>query len=137
MRAYGNAGAAAYSLKKADEALEDFKQQLSFAQQALQPGSPLMVQVRSNLAHAYEATGKMQEADAEYTEAEKAQEAALADLESRREKLRPGAYKGVKASYTHSMEIILQEHVTLLRKMGKVGEAQALEQKASSLGEGK
>jgi TonB family protein len=137
MRAYGNAGAAAYSLKKTGEALEDFKQQLSFAQQALQPGSPLMVQVRSNLAHAYEATGKMQEADTEYTETEKAQAAALADLESRREKLKPGGYNGVKASYTHNMEIILQEHVKLLRKMGKVHEAQALEQKASSLGESK
>jgi TonB family protein len=137
MRAYGYAGTAAYSLKKTDEALEDFKQQLSFALQALQPGSPLMVQVHSNLAHAYEATGNQQGAEAEYTETEKAQEAALADLESRREKLRPGAYEGVKASYTHSMEIILQEHVRLLRKMGKVSEAQALEQKTTSLGEGK
>jgi TonB family protein len=137
MRAYGYAGTVAYSLRKADEALADFKQQLTYAQQSLQPGSPLMVQVRSNLAHAYEATGHRQEADAEYTETEKAQEAALADLESRRDKLKPGSYDGVKASYAHSMEIILHEHVTLLRKMGKVQEAKALEQKASSLGEGK
>jgi TonB family protein len=137
MRAYGYAGTAAYSLRKADEALADFKQQLIFAQQSLQPGSPLMVQVRSNLAHAYEATGHRQEADAEYAETEKAQEAALADLESRRDKLKPGSYDGVKASYAHSMEIILQEHVTLLRKMGKVQEAKALEQKATSQGEGK
>lgn len=137
MRAYGNAGTAAYNLKKADAALEDFKQQLSYAQQALQPGSPLMVQVHINLGRAYEATGKMQEADAEYTETEKAQEAAMADLESRREKLRPGAYEGLKPSYAHGMEITLQEHVRLLRKMGKISEAQALEQRASSFNAGK
>jgi hypothetical protein len=33
------------------------------------------------------------------------------------------------------MQIILQEHARLLRKMGKVTEAEALEQKANSVNE--
>jgi len=132
MRAYGNAGTAAYSAKKVKEALEDFKQQLNFAQQALQPGSPLMIQVRTNLAHTYEATDDLLQADIQYTETEKAQEAAMADLESRKEKLKPNSYDGIKASYVHNMQVVLQEHVRVLRKLGKVAEAQALEQKASA-----
>ena len=133
MRAYGNAGTAAYSNQKRDEALEDFKQQLGFAQQALQPGSPLMIQVRSNLAHTYEATGNLQQADVEYTETEKAQEAAMADLEGRKEKLKPNAFDSIKSAYAHNLQVLLQEHVRILRKLGKVTEAQALEQKASSI----
>ena len=125
MKAYENAGTAAYAAKDGAEALADFQQQLIFAQQALQSGSPLMIQVRSNLAHAYEATGRLPEADIEYTETEKAQEASEAELEKRH-----GAADGVKASYAHNMQIILQEHARLLRKMGKITEAEALERKA-------
>jgi TonB family protein len=135
MRAYGSAGTAAYGLKKPSEALDDFKQPLNFAQQALQTGNPLMIQVRGNLAHAYVATGQLQEADAAYTETEKAQDAAAQELESRRDKLKPEAYKGVKASYDHNMLVILQEHVAVLRKLGKGPEARELEQRASALSE--
>ncbi|HEX4606118.1 MAG TPA: tetratricopeptide repeat protein [Candidatus Angelobacter sp.] len=133
MRAYGNAGTAAYAAQKSGEALEDFKQQLIFAQQSLQPGSPLMLQVRSNLAHAYEATGDLQQADAQYTETEKAQEAALADLEARKEKLKSNSFDSIHASYAHNLQAVLQEHVRVLRKLGKVAEARTLEQKASSV----
>ena len=63
---------------------------------------------------------------------EKAQEAAMADLENRKEKLKPNSYDGIKASYAHNMQVVLQEHVRVLRKLGKVAEAQALEQKASA-----
>ncbi len=133
MRAYGNAGTSAYGLKKPGEALEDFKQQLNFAQQALQPGNPQMIQVRGNLAHAYVATSQLQEADVAYTETEKAQDAAAQALEGRREQMKPEAYKGVKASYDHNMLVILQEHVAVLRKLGKAPEAQELEQRASAL----
>ncbi len=133
MRAYGNAGTAAYGFKKPAEALEDFKQQHNFAQQALQPGSPQMIQVCGNLAHAYVATGQLRAADAAYTDTEKAQETATSELESRHDKMKPDAYQGVKASYDHNMLVILQEHVTVLRKLGKVPEAQALEQRASAL----
>ena len=129
MKAYENAGKAAYAAKDGAEALADFQQQLIFAQQTLQPGSPLMIQVRSNLAHAYEATGKLSEADIEYKEAEKAQEAAEAELEKHQDA------DGLKASYAHNMQIILQEHARLLRKMGKAAEAEALEQKANSVNE--
>jgi TonB family protein len=73
MKAYENAGTAAYAAKNGADALEDFRQQLTFAQQALQPGNPQMIQVHSNLAHSYEATGRFPEADVEYTETEKAQ----------------------------------------------------------------
>ena len=132
MKAYENAGTAAYAAKNGADALEDFRQQLSFAQQALQPGNPQMIQVHSNLAHSYEATGRFPEADVEYTETEKAQEASMAGLEKRSENLKSGATNGVKASYAHNMQIILQEHARLLRKMGKVAEAVALEQRASS-----
>lgn len=128
MKAYENAGTAAYAAKDGAEALTDFQQQLIFAQQALQPGNPLMIQVRSNLAHAYEATGKLPEADIEYKESEKAQEAAEAETEKR-----DGTNNGLKASYAHNMQIILQEHARLLRKMGKVTEAETLEQKANSV----
>jgi len=133
MRAYGNAGAVAYGMKKPDEALEDFKQQLSFAEHALQLGSPQMIQVRSNLAHAYVATGQLREADTAYLETEKAQDAAARELESRRGKMKLEAYSGVKASYDHNMQVVLQEHVAVLRKLGKIPEAQALEERASSI----
>lgn len=129
MKAYQNAGTAAYAAKDGAEALADFQQQLIFAQQTLQPGNPLMIQVRSNLAHAYEATGKLSEADNEYKEAEKAQAAAEAELEKHQDA------DGLRASYAHNMQIILQEHARLLRKMGKVTEAEALEQKANSVNE--
>ncbi|HET8889545.1 MAG TPA: TonB family protein [Candidatus Angelobacter sp.] len=135
MKAYENAGKAAYAAKDGAEALADFQQQLIFAQQALQPGNPLMIQVRSNLAHAYEATGKLPEADTEYTEMEKAQEASVAELKKRNENLKRGAADGVNTSYAHNMQIILQEHARLLRRMGKITEAEALEQKANSLNE--
>jgi TonB family protein len=128
MKAYENAGTAAYAAKDGAEALADFQQQLVFAQQALQPGSPLMIQVRSNLAHAYEATGKLAEAGVEYTEAEKAQEAAGTGQEK-------NFAEGLKASYAHNMQIILREHARLLRKTGKITEAEALERKANSASE--
>lgn len=135
MRAYGNTGTAAFGLKKPAEALEDFKQQLNFAKQALQPGSPQMIQVRGNLAHAYVATGQLQEADAAYIETEKAQDEAARELEGRRDKMKADAYKGVKASYDHNMLVILQEHAAVLRKLGKAPAAQELEQRASSISE--
>jgi TonB family protein len=135
MKAYENAGTAAYASKDGAGALEDFQQQLTFAQQALQPENPLMIQVYSNLAHAYEAVGRLPEADTEYMETEKAQEASVAELKKRSANLESGATDGVKASYSHNMQIILQEHARLLRKMGKVTEAEALEQKANSVNE--
>jgi len=135
MKAYENAGTAAYAAKDGAEALADFQQELIFARQALQPENPLMIQARSNLAHAYEATGKLAEADIEYTETEKAQEASVAELEKRNANQGSGATDGVKASYSHNMQIILQEHARLLRKMGKVTEAEALERKANSVNE--
>jgi len=133
MKAYENAGTAAYASKDGAGALEDFQQQLIFAQQALQPGNPLMIQVHSNLAHAYEAISRLPEADTEYKETEKAQEASVA--EKRNANQGSGATDGVKASYSHNMQIILQEHARLLRKMGKVTEAEALERKANSVNE--
>jgi TonB family protein len=135
MKAYEHAGTAAYAAKNGPEALAVFQQQLVFALKALQPGDPLMIQVHSNLAHTYEATGKFLEADTEYTETEKAQEASVAELKKRSEDLTPGATSGVKTSYAHNMQIILQEHARLLRKMGKVAEAEALEQRASASAE--
>jgi TonB family protein len=135
MRAYGNAGEVAYSLRKFDEALEDFKQQCNFAQQALQPDNPQMVHVRGNLAHAYLSLGQLPQAEAEYTEIEKLLETAEAKLEARRDTMKPEAYAGVKASYTRNMKVVLQEHITLLRKMGKLDEANVLEQRASTLAE--
>jgi tetratricopeptide (TPR) repeat protein len=133
MKAYENAGTAAYETKNATAALEDFGQQLVLAQQALQPGNPMMIQIRSNLAHAYEASGMFPEADVAYTETEKAQAASDAELQARRENPKPGALDGLRASYAHNMQMILQEHARLLRKMGKTAEAEALEQKASSV----
>jgi hypothetical protein len=56
----------------------------------------------------------------------------MAELEKRSENLKSGATNGVKASYAHNMQIILQEHARLLRKMGKAAEAEVLEQRASS-----
>jgi TonB family protein len=135
MKAYENAGTAAYAAKDGAEALKDFQQQLIFAQQTLQPGNPLMIQVHSNLAHAYEAVGRLPEADTEYMEAEKAQEASVAELEKRSENRESGPTDGVRASYSHNMQIILQEHARLLRKMGKVAEAEELERKANSVNE--
>jgi TonB family protein len=137
MKAYEHAGTAAYTAKDGAEALAVFQQQLAFALKALQPGNPLMIQVHSNLAHTYEATGKFPEADIEYAETEKAQEASVAELEKRSEDLKSGATNGVKTSYAHNMQIILQEHARLLRKMGKVAEAAVLEQRASSAIESK
>ncbi|HVG90107.1 MAG TPA: TonB family protein [Alphaproteobacteria bacterium] len=130
MKAYEHAGTAAYAAKNGAEALAVFQQELSFAVKALQPGNPLMIQVHSNLAHTYEATGKLPEADTEYMEAEKAQEAAEAEIEKQQ-----GTNNGLKASYAHNMQIILQEHARLLRKMDKVTEADALERKANSVNE--
>ena len=133
MRAYGNAGTVAYGLKKPAEALEDFKQELGFAEQTLQPGNAEMIEVRCNLAHAYVATGQLQAADAAYSEAEKAVDAAAQELEKRRDKMKPHGYQGVKASYDHNLQIILQEHVVVLRKLGKASEAQALDARANSI----
>jgi len=137
MRAYGNAGTIAYELKKFGEALEDFQQQLDFAQRALQPGNPQMIQVRGNVAHACVAADRLSEADAQYTEAEKAVDAAGANLEDRRGQLKPEAFASVKASYARSRQAILQEHAALLRKMGKTSEAEILEQRAGSSQENK
>lgn len=137
MRAYGNVGTVAYGLKKPTEAVEDFKQQLSFAEQALQPGNPQMIQVRSNLAHAYVAIGQLEAADAAYAETEKAQDASAQELERRRDDMKPQTYLGVKASYDHNMQVILQEHMAVLRKLGKISDAQALEERASSIGSSK
>src|SRR5262249_14304398 len=94
MRAYGNAGLVAYELKKPAEALEDFKQQVNFAEQTLEPGNPQMIQVRGNLAHTYMATGQLQEADAAYSETEKALDAAAQELENQRDKMKPHGYSG-------------------------------------------
>jgi TonB family protein len=135
MRAYGNAGMVAYALQKPEQALEDFKQQLSFAEKTLPPGNPQMIQVRANVAHAYTATGQLQEASAAYVATEHAQEAAESELESRRGQLTEEAYRRTKASYAHSMQVILLEHVAVLRKLGNIPEAQALEQKPSALTE--
>jgi TonB family protein len=137
MRAYGNAGTVAYEMRKFDEALEDFKQQLNFAQQALQPENPQMIHVRGNLAHAYLSTGQLPQAEAQYPEMEKLLDTAEANLEARRDTMKPEAYAGVKASYIRNMKAILQEHITLLRKMGKLDEANVLEQRASTLMESK
>ena len=140
LQAYGDAANAASNAKKTDEALEDFKQQLEdfkqqleVAQHALQAGSPQLVLIHSHLAHAYQAAGQMPQADAEYKETEKAQEAAQSELEGRKDKVTPESYEAIKASYLHNMQIILREHAALLRAMGKNSEAEALEQKAGSL----
>ncbi len=57
----------------------------------------------------------------------------LQEPEIRRDTMKPDAYQGVKASYDHNMLVIMQEHVTVLRKLGKVPEVQALKQRASAL----
>jgi len=136
-RAYGYAGMVAYRQGKLHEAVEDFQKQLSFAEQSQQSGSPVSGQVHTNLARAYEATGSLQDANEQYAAAEKAQEIALNELERQQAKLKPGAFQGVKASYLHNTQLILEDHARLLRKMGKTGEAEVLEQKAAALKENK
>lgn len=137
-RAYGYAGEAAYNLKKVDVALKYFKQQLIFAKQAAIPAlSPAMLLVHNNLAHAYEDTGKLREADAEYIAAEKVQENSLAEVESRREGFQPYMYNGLKASYGQKLRSILEDHARVLRRMGKSSEAETVEQKAEALAESK
>jgi TonB family protein len=135
MRAYGNAGTIAFRLGKLQESVEYFQKQLAFAGQ-LTP-RPIVGQAHASLAHAYEATGSMPDADTEYTAAEKALESAMTELEGRRGELKPAAFNGVKASYSHNLSILLEDHAKLLRKMGKAAEAQALEQKAALLAESK
>jgi TonB family protein len=137
MRAYGNAGSVAFELKKTSEALKDFKQQLEFAQQTLKPGSRQMIQVRRNVLRAYLASDQSSEADAEYTELEKAAEAAEADLDAHRDQVSADRYQRSKESYAFMRKTLLQEHATLLRKMGKIAEAEALEQRAGSRAESK
>jgi tetratricopeptide (TPR) repeat protein len=132
MRAYSNAGTVAYELKKFPQALEDFQKQYQLARHALAAGSPQMIHLRGNLAHSHLALHQLAEADAEYTETEKAIQAAEDELEKRRAGMKAEAYEGVKASYEHNLQVILQEHVALLRRMGKVPEAQALEQRAAA-----
>jgi TonB family protein len=135
-RAYGNAGTAAYNVGKVDVALQYFKQELSFAEQtAVPPLGVVMLQVHNNLAHAYEATGGLREADVEYTTAEKAQEALLADLENMRERLQLYMYLGVKASYEQKLRIIFEDHARALRRMAKIRDAEAVERKAAALAE--
>ena len=89
------------------------------------------------MAHACVAADRLSEADAQYTEAEKAVDAAGANLEDRRGQLKPEAFASVKASYARSRQAILQEHAALLRKMGKTSEAEILEQRAGSSQENK
>jgi TonB family protein len=132
LRAYGNAGTVAFELRKMPEALEDFKQQLDAAQQALKPGSRQMIQVRANLVHTYMASGQMPEADAGYTELEKAVEAAEAELDARSGQMTPYRYGRSKASFAHDRQVILLEHAALLRKMGRLNEANAMEQRANA-----
>jgi hypothetical protein len=137
MHAYRNAGAAEKLAQKNNEAVEDFKQQLIIASQALPPGSIRMVQVHNDLAIAYEAATNLPQADAEYTETEKAQEAAITELEARKGKLTAAGLDETQVSYNHNMQIILREHAQLLRRMEKGLEAEALEQKARSVEQSK
>jgi TonB family protein len=135
-RAYDYAGTAAYNVGKVDVALQYFKQELSFAEQiAVPPLGVVMLMVHNNLAHAYEATGKLREADVEYTTAEKAQEALLADLENMRERLQLYMYLGMKASYEQKLRIIFEDHARALRRMGKISKAETVEQRAAALAE--
>jgi hypothetical protein len=99
----------------------------------LQAGNPQLVLIHSHLAHAYQAADQIPQTDAEYTETEKAQEAAQSGLESSKDKITPSSYEAVRASYAHNMQIILHEHAALLRGMGKDAEAEVLEKKANSL----
>ena len=133
LHAYGDAANAASNANQTNEAVDDFKQQLEVAQHTLQAGNPQLVLIYSHLAHAYQAADQIPQADAEYTETEKAQEAAQSELESSKDKITPSSYEAVRASYAHNMQIILHEHAALLRGMGKDGEAEVLEKKANSL----
>jgi TonB family protein len=133
LHAYGDAANAASNANQTNEAVEDFKQQLEVAQHVLQAGNPQLVLIHSHLAHAYQAADQIPQTDAEYTETEKAQEAAQSGLESSKDKITPSSYEAVRASYAHNMQIILHEHAALLRGMGKDAEAEVLEKKANSL----
>ena len=134
--AYYSAGIAAYNAGKADVALKYFKQVLSFAgQTGVPPLSSIMIVMHDNLAHAYEATGELREAVAEYLAAEKVQEASLAGLESRREGFQLYMYLGMKASYEQKLRIILEDHARVLRRMAKIRDAEAVERKAAELAE--
>jgi TonB family protein len=133
LHAYGDAANAASNANKTNEAVEDFKQQLEVAQHTLQAGNPQVVLIHSHLAHAYQAADQIPRADAEYTETEKAQEAAQSELASSKDKTTPSSYEAVRASYAHNMQIILHEHAALLRGMEKDAEAEVLEKKANSL----
>jgi TonB family protein len=134
-RAYYYAGTAAYNLGKVDVALKYFQQQLIFAQQAAFNLDAGMNPLHTNLAHAYEANGKLREANVEYIAAERVQEIGLAELESRREGFGPYMYYGIKADYEHRLRIILEDHARALRRMAKIKDAEALEQRAAVLAE--
>jgi len=133
MRAYGNAGMVAYELKKLPEALEDFRQQFDFAQQRRQPANPQMVRIRGNLAHTYLALGQLAEADAQFTGIEKSLDAARAEMQARQSQTKPEAFQAMEASYARNMRVVLEEHAAALRKLGKLAEAEALEQRAGAL----
>jgi TonB family protein len=133
LHAYGDAANAASNANQTNEAVEDFKQQLEVAQHTLQAGNPQIVLIHSHLAHACQAADQILQADAEFTETEKAQEAAQSELESSKDKITPSSYGAVRVSYAHNMQIILHKHAALLRGMGKDAEAEVLEKKANSL----
>ena len=135
MHAYGNAANAASSLNQGAEAEGDYRKELELASRILKPGNPELVLMHDHLAHAYQTTNQLQQADSEYSAAETAQSAAQAELENQKEHLNLDAYRRVNASYARNMQAILKEHAALLRQMGKESDAQALEQKAGSLSE--
>lgn len=135
MHAYENSARAASLLNQPDQAADDYKKELELASQMLKPGNPELVLMHEHLAHAYQTTNHLQQADAEYSEAESTQTAAQAELETQKRNINPDTFQRVNASYTRNMQIILKEHAALLRQMGKGSDAQALEQKAGSLAE--
>lgn len=132
MHAYGNAADAASRLNQVAEAQEDYEKELELASRLLRPGNPELVLMHERLAHAYQT---LQQADAEYSAAEKAQSAAQADLDNQKPHLNLDAYQRVSASYARNMQAILKEHAALLRQMGKDSDAQVLEHKAASVSE--
>lgn len=134
LSAYSNAGAAALDANRVGEAVDDFKQELAFIKHVSKQVNSQLISVSSDLAHAYARAGQMQQADAQYTETEQAQIAAQNDIDNTRDKLDSADYEATKASYARNLKIILKEHATLLRNMGKNSEADALEQRASGAG---
>jgi TonB family protein len=123
LEALRETGHALFLQRKFAEALEQYRAELAIAEKTLKPDEAELAAAQHDVGNALWGTGRTEEARVQYEKAESTYKQAAAHIDS----------TFLKNEYAKRLKLVLTDHATLLRQMGRSAQADALDKESAAV----